>query len=34
MFRFSLDRSGYNPTEIVLKPPLELKWTFKAEGSI
>jgi hypothetical protein len=34
MFRFSLDRSGYNATENILKPPLELKWKFKAKSKI
>ena len=34
MFRFGLDRSGYNPTEVVLKPPLELKWEFKSKSKI
>ena len=34
MFRFSLDHSGYNATETILKPPLELKWKFKAKSKI
>jgi hypothetical protein len=34
MFRFNLDRSGYNATENILKPPLELKWKFKAKSKI
>ena len=34
MFRFSLDHSGYNPTEHTLKPPFELKWKFKAKSKI
>jgi len=34
MFRFSPDRAGYNPTESVLRPPLELKWQFDAKGEI
>jgi hypothetical protein len=34
MFRFSLDRAGYNPTETTLKPPLELEWQFDAKGKI
>jgi hypothetical protein len=34
MFRFSLNRTGYNPNESVLRPPLELKWQFDAEGKI
>jgi PBP1b-binding outer membrane lipoprotein LpoB len=34
MFRFSLDRCGYNATETILKPPLELKWKFKAKSKI
>jgi hypothetical protein len=34
MFRFSLDHSGYNASEQVLKPPLELKWKFKAKSKI
>jgi hypothetical protein len=34
MFRFSLDRAGYNPTETSLTPPLALKWQFDAEGKI
>ena len=34
MFRFSLDRGGYNPQEKTLKPPLELKWKFDAKGKI
>jgi len=34
MFRFNLNRTGYNPTESVLRPPLELKWQFDAKGKI
>jgi hypothetical protein len=34
MFRFSLDRTGYNPTENSLSPPLELKWRFDAKSKI
>jgi hypothetical protein len=34
MFRFGLDRSGYNPSETVLKPPLELKWEYKTKSKI
>lgn len=34
MFRFSLDHSGYNATETIVKPPLELKWKFKAKSKI
>lgn len=34
MFRFSLDRTGYNPTEVTLKPPLKLVWRFKAGAKI
>lgn len=34
LFRFSLDRAGYNPAESVLRPPLELKWQFDAKGKI
>jgi glucose dehydrogenase len=32
MFRFSLDHSGYNASEQVLKPPLELKWRYRANS--
>jgi hypothetical protein len=34
MFRYSLDRAGYNPTEGELEPPLELRWQFDAKGKI
>ena len=34
MFRFSLDRAGYNPTETSVRPPLELKWRFEARSKI
>jgi len=34
MFRFSLDRAGFNPTETVVRPPLELKWHFEARSKI
>jgi hypothetical protein len=32
MFRYSLDRAGYNPME--LEPPLELRWQFDTTGKI
>jgi len=34
MFRFSLDRAGYNPNETRLKPPLALKWEHKTGSKI
>lgn len=34
MFRFDVEHTGYNATETVLKPPLELKWKFKAKSKI
>lgn len=34
MFRYSLDRAGYNPYETDVRPPLELKWEFKAQSKI
>jgi hypothetical protein len=34
MFRYNLNRAGYNPTETDLYPPLVLKWEFKASGKI
>lgn len=34
MFRFSLDRAGYNPNETSLKPPLALKWEYKTGSKI
>jgi len=34
MFRFSLDRAGYNPNETRLKPPLVLKWEYKTDNQI
>jgi len=34
MFRFSLDRAGYNPNETRLKPPLTLKWEHKTGSKI
>jgi hypothetical protein len=34
MFRFDLNRTGYNPNESFVKPPLELKWQFDAKGKI
>jgi hypothetical protein len=34
MFRFDLNRTGYNPNESLVKPPLELKWQFDAKGKI
>jgi hypothetical protein len=34
MFRFGLNRSGYNPDESLVKPPLELRWQFDAKGKI
>jgi len=34
MFRFSLDRAGYNPNETTLKPPLSLKWQYKTGSKI
>jgi hypothetical protein len=34
MFRFSLDRAGYNPNEVRLKPPLALKWEYKTGSKI
>jgi hypothetical protein len=34
MFRFSLDRAGYNPNETRLKPPLALKWEYKTGSKI
>ena len=32
MFHFGLDHCGYNDTENVLKPPLELKWRYQANS--
>jgi hypothetical protein len=34
MFRFSLDRAGYNRSETQLKPPLALKWQYKTGSKI
>ncbi len=34
MFRYNLERAGYNPMETKLRPPLELKWEFQAKGKI
>jgi len=34
MFRFSLDRAGYNPNETRLKPPLALEWEYKTGSKI
>ncbi len=34
MFRFSLDRAGYNPHETRVRPPLELEWQFEARSKI
>lgn len=34
MFRYSLDRAGYNPHETAVRPPLELKWEFQAKSKI
>ena len=34
MFRFSLDRAGYNPHETDVKPPLSMKWQYKTAGKI
>jgi len=34
MFRFSLNRAGYNPNETRLKPPLALKWEYKTGSKI
>jgi hypothetical protein len=34
MFRFSLDRAGYNPYETQLKPLLALKWEYKTGSKI
>jgi hypothetical protein len=34
MFRFDLNRTGYNPQESVVAPPLDLKWQFDAKGKI
>ena len=34
MFRFSLDRAGYNPHELTVRPPLKLEWEFQAQSKI
>jgi hypothetical protein len=34
MFRYSLNRAGHNPHEVTLRPPLELKWQFRAKSKI
>jgi hypothetical protein len=34
MFRFDVNRTGHNPGEGVVAPPLELKWQFDAQGKI
>ena len=34
MFRFNLNRVGYNPNEKYVKPPLSLKWEHKTDNKI
>ena len=34
MFRYGLDRAGYNPRETRLKPPLVIQWEFKTDDKI
>ena len=34
MFRYSLDRAGYNPVEAKVRPPLSLRWKFDAKSKI
>ena len=33
-FRYDVNRTGYNPEETQLKPPLKLKWRFEARSKI